>query len=80
MTALNEWTNTNWPGWGDQERRIQIENDAGVFMEGALEVDDWFSDGESEIPVFCIVKADGTKCSFADNKRWRFIDEIEETR
>ena len=37
-------------------------------------MDDFFFDGEDEVPVFKIVLEDGKTMSFADNHKWKFLD------
>jgi hypothetical protein len=66
------WTSTSWPGWSDAGRLVEIEMEDGQTLQGTLEVDDFFTDGEGdEVPVFIIRTSDGAKHSFVDHKRWR---------
>lgn len=63
-----------WPDWQDAGKRVEIERDDGTTVAGKLAVDDFFPDGEGdEVPVFAVMADDGTKHSFADNERWRFL-------
>lgn len=63
-----------WPDWQDAGKRVEIERADGATMAGKLDVDDFFPDGEGgEVPVFAVIDDTGTKHSFADNERWRFL-------
>jgi len=69
-----DWIMVGWPDWSDAGKRVEIERDDGATVTGKLDIDDFFLDGEGdEIPVFAIIAEDGTKHSFADHERWRFV-------
>lgn len=70
---LTKWSDA-WPDWKDAGKRVEIERADGTAVAGKLHVDDFFHDGEGdEIPVFAVIDDGGTKHSFADNERWRFL-------
>lgn len=63
-----------WPDWQDAGMRVEIDRGDGTTVTGKLYVDDFFPDGEGdEVPVFAVIDDAGTKHSFADNERWRFL-------
>jgi len=63
-----------WPDWPDAGKRVEIEREDGTTVAGKLDVEDFFPDGEGdEVPVFTVIDDAGTKHSFADNERWRFL-------
>lgn len=68
------WRESDWPDWGDAQKRVEIQRYNGSTIRGVLEIHDVFFDGESEIPGFIVRDDEGNKRSFADNKRWRFLD------
>lgn len=72
---LMDWTETDWPNWTDAQKRVEIQKDDGTIIKGVLEIDEVLFDGESEVPVFIVRDDVGNKRSFADNKRWRLLDE-----
>lgn len=59
-----------WPGWRDGGRPVEIEV-GGKKFSGRLIVE---PDCQDEIECF-LKLADGSVRSFADNDRWRFLDE-----
>ncbi len=71
---MAEWTTTDWPGWRDSGRRVEVELEDGRTVQGELFVADFFPDGEGdEVPVFEVRCDDGTEHGFAANRRWRFL-------
>jgi len=67
------WTTTDWPDWKDVGRRVEVELECGETVLGELFVDDFFFDGEGEVPIFAVRTDDGKERGFAANKRWRFV-------
>lgn len=70
---MNDWTKTGWPDWPDEGKRVEVEFDNGMMVQGTLDIDDVFFTGEDEVPVFFVITDDGKKQSFADANRWRFL-------
>lgn len=63
---------SHWPDWKDAGKRVRIDCD-GKVIEGVLYVDDFFFDGEDEVPMFRVRLDDGSSVSFADNVGWSFL-------
>lgn len=77
----NEWQDDNsqeWPDWSDTGRRMEIITEEGPTVVGELIADDVGFDGEDEYPVLMVVEANGTKHSFSQALKWRFVAEESE--
>jgi len=71
---MAEWITTDWPDWKDAGRRVEVELEDGLTVQGELFVGDFFPDGEGdEVPVFSVCDDAGQEYSFAANKCWRFL-------
>jgi hypothetical protein len=58
---------------------VKVLSDSREIFTGKLYVDDFFFDGEDEVPVFKIVLEDGKTMSFADNHKWKFLENKRQT-
>jgi hypothetical protein len=62
-----------WPDWKDTGKLIEAKKDNGEIVIGTLFIDDFFFDGENEVPEFTIKTSDHKEYSFVDFDEWRFI-------
>jgi hypothetical protein len=49
----------NFPDWQDSGRRVVVKSKDGKVATGILRADDFFFDGENEIPIFHVKSDDG---------------------
>ena len=69
------WTDSDWPDWTDDGKRVACERPDGLIISGTLEVEDSFFTGEEEVPIFTVLidGGGGFRFPFCESKRWRFI-------
>lgn len=76
-------SNFDWPYWGDMGSLVEVDlEDQGMrqTVVGKLVADDYFFNGEDEVPIFSIHCADGSIVPFACMVRWRVVTEEEMTK
>lgn len=68
------------PSWEEVNRAVEVAMRDGSLVQGRLAITDYMFDGEHEWPIWSIQLADGSKVSFDDHKRWRFMDDTTSER
>ena len=64
-----EWSKS-WPDWKDGGKKVALKMPDGSIIKGELFVDDFFFNGEDEVPIFMVKTAGGESVSFADADGW----------
>jgi hypothetical protein len=70
----HDWGGPEWPDWRDAGRPVEMQ-DGDKTVAGTLFVDDFFFDGDGEVPAFMVRDADGAEHEFGGCDRFRYLDE-----